>query len=306
VYPGGAFWVNAAEPLPQGSQALGLHLRPDLAKRSLDQQIGAAAEYLRAHPDSLLVLDNLADPAALNVPLGVGGSAAVIPAALPCRVLFTTRQRDLGRFTPVEVSVLPEGAALQLLLRHPERRAIRDPAHPEHETAQAICAVLGYLPLALEIAGAHLGRRPSAPLKAYRQELEQRGALPVLDDPRARLRAEDLGTRHDAAVAATLGGQWEMIESEEACRLLQVMGQLPEAALVSVPRLGLLAGLADREESFFGSPLALALRELDGASLIERLGENPSRPGEGRVRLHLLVRAFAARQTPEGERDAFR
>ena len=30
------------------------------------------------------------------------------------------------------------------------------------------------------------------------------GALPVLDDPRARLQPEDLPTRHDAAMAATL------------------------------------------------------------------------------------------------------
>jgi WD40 repeat protein len=223
----------------------------------------------------------------------------VIPAGLPCRVLFTTRRRDLGRSTPVKVTVLPEDAALQLLLRHPQRQNILNPAHPEHAVARDICATLGYLPLALEIAGAHLGRRPDAPLAAYRRELERRGALPVLDDPRARLRPEGLGTRYDAAVAATLAGQWEALEGEETRLLLRVLGQLPEAALVPVPRLGLLAGLEEREGSFFGSLLALALQELEDASLVERLGEN-------RVRLHPLVHAFAAQCTPPDEMPAFR
>jgi len=295
TYSGGVFWINAAEPLAQGFAQLGKRLQPATADRTLDEQVRAAAGYLRDHPDALLILDNLADPASLNRPIG----AEVVPAALPCRILFTTRQRDLGRFQAVEVTVLPEDAALKLLLRHPSRWEIVDPTHPEHEEAKTICAVLGYLPLALEVAATHLGRRPDAPLASYRKELLARGALPVLDDPRLLLRSEDLPTRHDAAVAATLAGQWENVEKDDARLLLRVAGQLPEAAMIPTARLGLLAGLDDQEGGFFGSPLKLALQELTDASLVEEL--------RGKyVRLHPLVREFAAGRTPEEETPAFR
>ena len=295
AYPDGVFWINATEPLAQGFARLGTRLRPATADRSLDEQILAAVGYLRDHTDALVILDNLADPATLNQPIG----ADVVLAALPCRILFTTRQRDLGRFHSIEVTVLPEDVALKLLLRHPGRQPILKPTHPEHEEAKAICAVLGYLPLALEVAATHLGRRPEAPLATYRQELEARGALPVLDDPRLLLRSEDLPTRHDAAVAATLAGQWEALENDDARLLLRVAGQLPEAAMIPTTRLGLLAALDDQEDGFFGSSLTLALQVLKDASLVEELRE-------GQVRLHPLVREFAAGQTPAEETPAFR
>ena len=294
AYPGGVFWVNAVEPLAEGLAQVGRRVRPGTIGLSLYEQIQAAAGYLQAHADALLVLDNLADLADLNRPL----PGELVVGALPCRLLFTTRRRDVGRFQAVEVSVLPEGPALELLLRYKCRRATLDPAHPEHGEAQAICALLGCLPLALEIAGAHLGRRPDAPLAAYHRELLARGALPVLDDSRVALRAEDLPTRHEAALTATLAGQWAVL-GEGARLALRVAGQLPEAAPVPAARLGLLAELDDRAQGFFGSPLDAALRELGDASLLEELRA-------GQVRLHPLVREFAARQTPPAEGAAFR
>ena len=63
---------------------------------------------------ALLVLDNLPEPAALAGSL----APACVPEDLRCRLLFTTRRHDLGRFAGVEVTVLPEEAAVRLLLRH--------------------------------------------------------------------------------------------------------------------------------------------------------------------------------------------
>jgi WD40 repeat protein len=295
AYPDGVFWINAAEPLTQGFAQLSQRLQPATADRTPEEQVRAAAFYLRDHPDALLILDNLADPSHLNGPV----SPDLVPAGLPCHILFTTRRRDLGHFQAIEVTVLPEDAALQLLLCHSSRQPILNPIHPEHKEAKTICAVLGYLPLALEVAATHLGRRPDAPLASYRKELLARGALPVLDDPRLLLRPEDLPTRHSAAVAATLASQWENVENDDARLLLRVAGQLPEAAMISTARLGLLARLDDREGGFFGSPLKLALQELTDASLVEEL--------RGKyVRLHPLVREFAAGQTPEEETPALR
>jgi WD40 repeat protein len=296
IYVGGVFCLSPAEPLGQAFAQIGKGLYPDVAESSLDEQIRAAAGYLRVHPNTLVILDGLSDPTTLNVP----ASSDLIPAGLPCRLLFTTRRRDLGTFfLPIEVAVLPEEAALHLLLHHPARQAVLDPSHPEHAAARAICEILGYLPLALEIAGTHLGQQVRTPLTTYCQELLDRGALPVLDDRRGKMHPENLGTRHTTAVAATLQGQWDALQSENARMLLRVAGQLPEAALIPAARLGLLAAVSDRQEGFFASPMTAMLLELQDASLVEELQED-------QVRLHPLVRDFAARQTPTTEVRGFR
>ena len=67
----------------------------------------------------------------------------------------------------------PRKPALRLLLRHPSRRAALDPSHPDHEHARAIARMLGRLPLALELAGAYLGKfSGDVSLEDYREGLE--------------------------------------------------------------------------------------------------------------------------------------
>ncbi len=174
AYPGGVFWINAAEDWVRGSQgfaALGRRLDSTTADSPPDAQMAALVRHLRERPDSLLVLDNVADPVQLKRPL----APDCAPAGLPCPILFTTRRRDLGDFTPVEVTVLPPEPALRLLLRRPERQAIHEPEHPEHADAVAICRMLGYLPLALEIAGAFLGEWPEVDIGRFSHPPARRG-----------------------------------------------------------------------------------------------------------------------------------
>ena len=133
--PTAIFWVNAAEPLAQGLALIGARLRPEVRGEPPDRQLQVAFEELSQRPDALLVFDNLDDPAQLTRPVGSEPS----PLTLGCRILFTTRQRELGRFHPIEVFVLPEEPALQLLLRHESRHPVRDdPDHPERPEAEAI------------------------------------------------------------------------------------------------------------------------------------------------------------------------
>ena len=174
-YPGGIFWVNAAEPLAQGLAQVGARLRPETLDQSPNHQLRAAFEELNRRPDALIVFDNLDDPAQLDRPVGLEAS----PSTLACRILFTTRRPDLGRFQPVEITVLPEEPALQLLLRHESRRAVRDdPDHPERPEAGSICRLLGWLPLALELAGAFLAEWPDISLADYRKRLQAEGLPP--------------------------------------------------------------------------------------------------------------------------------
>ena len=302
TYPDGIFWINAAEPLDQGFARLARDLGLAMTDQALDQQVRSAFDALGRWKKALLVLDNLEDPGTLNRPIVSG----CIPAGLSCRLLFTTRRRDLGGFTPVEVTVLPEDSALQLLLRHPNRQPAIEPSDPDHEPAVAITRMLGRLPLALELAGAYLGKwsdrdKPGfVSLSGYRERLRTKGRLAMVDVGAKKLSDNELQSIHEDAVEATLRQQWDALDDEDARSLLLVAGQLPEAAVIPNERLGLLAGVAVRSDDGEGpSSLDEALRRLEDDCLVEELRRD-------QVRLHPLVREFAERLTPADTRDAFR
>jgi hypothetical protein len=190
-----------------------------------------------------------------------------------------------------------------LLLRHDSRHAVRDdPAHPERHEAQTICRLLGWLPLALELAGAFLGKRSTVSLTDYRRRLQAEGCLSTLDSEVKRLPRIYLPQVHEAAVAATLKTQWDVLAQEhdgEAQLLLQVAGQFPEATVIPVGTLGLFAGVSHAAPPGHVSPLEDALNRLHDVRLVEELHAN-------RFRLHPLVREFAAALTPRAETPQFR
>jgi WD40 repeat protein len=297
-YPDGIYWVDAAGSLAEGFAQLATdpRLRWAEAERPRDERVWAAFAALDGRPRALLVLDNLPDPAAIAVPLLPGCT----PEDLRCRLLFTTRRHDLGRFAGIEVTVLPEEPALRLLLRHPSRRAALDPAHPDHEHARAVARMLGRLPLALELAGAYLGKYSGdVPLEGYREGLKSDGALVTLDADAAEVSEADLRRVHAPAVAATIREQWEGLGDESARWLLRVASLFAESAAVPTARLGLLADLADKAPPGRISPLRRAVKRLEDACLVERL------EGE-RLRLHPLIREFAGAETPTDPVDGFR
>jgi WD40 repeat protein len=297
-YPDGIFWIDAAGPLAEGFARLAVEPRLRWAEidRPRDEQIRAAFVALNGRPHALLVLDNLPDPATIAVPL----LPDCVPEDLRCRVLFTTRRHDLGRFAGVEVTILPVSAALRLLLRHPSRRAALDPENSDHEHARAIARMLGRLPLALELAGAYLGKfSGDISLEGYREGLKADGALVTLDADAAELSEADLRRVHAPAVAATIREQWDALKDEPARLLLRVASLFPESAGIPIARLGMLADLADKAPSGRLSPLRRAVRRLEGACLVERLEAD-------RLRLHPLIHEFAAGQTPLEQLEDFR
>jgi WD40 repeat protein len=297
-YPDGIFWVNAAEPLAVGLAHIGGRLRPEIRAEVPERQLEVAFEELNRRRDALLVFDNLEDPAQLARPVGFEG----IPLNLACHILFTTRHCELGRFHTVEVTALPEEPALQLLLRHESRQAIRDdPSHPERNEAKAICRLLGWLPLALELAGAFLAGWPDITLADYHERLREEGRLPTLDSEVENLAGVNFQPIHDAAVAATLKTQWDALKQADdtAHLLLRVAGQFAEATAISTATLGLFAGVSHAGKPAHPSPLRRALKRLHDVRLVEQLLEH-------RVHLHPLVREFAAGLTPQAETPEFR
>lgn len=303
TYPEGVFWINAAADWQQEFAELGVFLAPATEAEAQTRRIAAAAAYFKGHPRSLLVLDNVDDPARIRQAV----TPDLVPASLPCALLLTTRRRDLGDLAAVEVTVLPESPGLALLLRAPMRQPALADYHPEHEDARVIYRILGGLPLALEIAAAFLAEWPEVTLADFRHRLHREGRLRTLDAEGEELSPAVLRGIHAAAIAATLGEQWDALGSgrqvdDDARLLLRTAGQLPEAAQIPGARLELLAGLARSVQyNAPGSPsrLVRALRRLERASLVEALQG-------AEVRLHPLVREFAAEKTPAPETAAFR
>ena len=297
-YPDGIFWVNAAEPLAQGLAQVGARLRPETLDQSSNHQLRVAFEELNRRPDALIVFDNLDDPAQLDRPVGLEAS----PSTLACRILFTTRRPRPGPLPAVEVSVLPEEPALQLLLRHESRQA--DPRRPQPSRTPRGQVDLSPARLAPARPGARrcLPRRVARHLPGRLPQTAPGGRLsPHSDDEAANLAAVNFQPIHEAAVAATLKTQWDALKpGDDAARLLlRVAGQFAEAAAISVATLGLFAGVSPAHRPGHPSPLRRALKRLHDVRLVEELLEH-------RVRLHPLVREFAAALTSQAETAEFR
>ncbi len=299
-HPGGVYWVNAVEPLQAELARLAIEVGLDAGEASGSERTQrlalAFAKYLKERPGALAVFDNVQDPLALRSP-----QAGIIPEQLGCRLLFTTRRRDLpSSFASVEVPVLPPTAAVELLLSTDARRhLLAGGASDERAEADAICRMLGHLPLAVALAAAFLGENPEIALADYRGRLGREGALSTVDDP--EVDPIPLPTRHDTAVGATLRLSWQALEgtarkSQDARLLLTTAALLGEAAQVPRARLALLTGLRDEAKGGHAARLASGLRVLHGLSLVEELTEKE-------IRLHPLVREFAERQI--AGREAF-
>lgn len=279
-YPGGIFWINAADGVEDDFVEIGRIISGDGNKKKPDELIRISFDYLRSDPDTLLVVDNLNEPALLNQPV----AGILTPISLPCRLLFTTRRRDLRGLRSIAVDMLTEADSLNLLLR--SRPAILDNSHPEHAIAVKLCATLGGLPLAIEMAAAYLEQEEDVTLSGYLKRLGKEGSLQTLDTLE---QANDWSPTWHDPIQITLQSQWDTLTNGEARLLLQAAALMPEAAAIPLARLSLLTGLNPLAEEGYPTPLASALRLLHNYSLIEKLEDN-------QVRLHPLVREFALRQ----------
>ncbi|MEM8863349.1 MAG: NB-ARC domain-containing protein, partial [Chloroflexota bacterium] len=268
--------------------------RPDVRGRSQDKRIEQIFDYLKQNPDSLVVFDNAEQPENLSRPL----AQEMVPTKLPCGVLITTRSQSLHGFRPISLNTLGEEDALKLLLNHHSRQPVlADENHPEREVAKEICRMVGYFPLALEVAGAQLGKRAGASLAVYRDTLQKRGAFATIDSKKLAVE-----TAYQKGLEAVLQEQWDSLESDEARTLLKVGAQFEEAEELPITRLGAMAGLSIEAEDFFDDvTIAEALRQLTESSLMEKLAEEDATIWETDIRLHPPVREFAQAQIENGQ-----
>jgi hypothetical protein len=132
-----------------GSRVLSL---PEKAATEQDVQVEAALRWLREHPGWLLILD-AADTRAASEAV-----EQMLPGLAGGHVLITSRMRDWsGAVDPLELGVLEPDAAEAFLLERTRGRRRETPT--DAEDARELAKDLGGLALALEQAGAYVGKR---------------------------------------------------------------------------------------------------------------------------------------------------
>ncbi|GAA2815614.1 tetratricopeptide repeat protein [Streptomyces showdoensis] len=149
------WWITAdSEPaVHAGVAALARALQPGLAGLPVDVQSERAVRWLADHPDRwLLVLDNV------EAPLHIRPLLDRVPGG---RVLVTTRLASgwHRHAATVPLGVLEPADAVELFTRILSQHGPR-----EHTGADAVCAELGHLALAIEQAAAYCAETGTTPL----------------------------------------------------------------------------------------------------------------------------------------------
>ncbi|MGW5395515.1 tetratricopeptide repeat protein [Streptomyces sp. NPDC003952] len=159
------WWITAdsREAIDTGLADLTRSLQPALAVMPPAFLVERALQWLTAHADWLIVLDNVERPADI---------ASLLDRVGTGRFLITTRRATGWHHTAasVRLDVLARNEALDLFVRVLTDGAARDTAG-----AAEVCAELGDLPLAVELAAAYCAETGTSP-RAYLAMLAHRPA----------------------------------------------------------------------------------------------------------------------------------
>ena len=150
------YWVQGSDPaawLPEfvsiARDRLQLPVKDPDKPEAGRQYVYALQEHFKERPGTLVVMDNVAEPKLLNNDRYLGG---LTPLSLGCDLLFTTRRHfQLPGVTQQPVNVLSPAAACGLMGSFCAPRTAADADH-----ARSICNAVGYLPLAVTLAGSYL------------------------------------------------------------------------------------------------------------------------------------------------------
>jgi DNA-binding SARP family transcriptional activator len=239
------------------------------------EEAEAAALYRSAIADRrlLLLLDNAG---------GTGQILPLIPASASCAVLVTSRYplASLDADDRLRLGVLGDAEGLALLTGLTGRLTA------EPEAVRSILALSGGLPLAIRIAAGRLACRPDLSAAEYAQRLADRSRR--LDE----LQLDDLAVR--ASIRTSYD---ELLSSGDpagavAARAFRMLG------LLHVPDVapGVVAAMLPEPDPEIARS---ALDRLVDAQLLEPFGE-------GRYRLHDLVRLVAAERATAEDLPATR
>lgn len=283
-YLGGVCWLRATEP-DLGTQLVNfarvqLQLEPPDGL-DLTQQVAFCWRQWPIPPTRLNKGDNAANDAGkgeeqsqvLILLDDVSDYQSIAPFLPPAdrrfKVLITTRHQ-LGRSVQtLEIQVLTEAAALDLL----QELAGATRIQAELQGTKSLCAWLGYLPLGLELVGRFLARKPDWSIAKMQQELiKKRLAARALCRPEPDMTA----THESLAAAFELSWQDLTPDAQQLSYLISLFAPAPIPwSLVESCFSGIDAD--DLED--------LRDDELVARSLLQRVATNT-------YQLHQLIREF--------------
>ncbi|QQQ80944.1 tetratricopeptide repeat protein [Saccharothrix sp. 6-C] len=257
------WWITADSPaaIDTGLADLATTLAPQVAGAPLEQRTELGVRWLATHDRWLLVLDNLTTPA---------DAAGLLERVRTGTIVITSRQGTGWRgVATVPLDVLPAEEAVELLTR--VVRAERPEA--DLTDADRLCEELGWLPLAIEQAGAYLAQTRITPA-AY---------LDLLRRYPARMFT---ATAEGGDAQRTMARVWHVTLDRLADTPLagRVLRHLAWYAPDAIPR-ALLAGTFDEPD------LSEALGRLAAYSMITLTGDT--------IGVHRLVQALTRTPDPD-------
>ncbi|XSG76971.1 tetratricopeptide repeat protein [Herpetosiphon llansteffanensis] len=181
-FHGGVFWLNCADPAQIANQiaACALALKLDVAGLALDEQVRRVMLAWQDPIPRLLIFDNCEDQAILE---------RWKPTVGGCRILVTARSDCWIGLTNIRIGLLSLAESRKLLQQLCPRLTDIE--------ADAIADDLGYLPLALHLAGSYLQSYPDRSVVTYRKDL-------TITHSSLKGRGASLSpTRHELDVEAT-------------------------------------------------------------------------------------------------------
>jgi tetratricopeptide (TPR) repeat protein/calcineurin-like phosphoesterase family protein len=217
---------------------------------------------------------------------------AALVAQLPgCAVLATARYRDLGdHWRQVPVQPLPRDQAIALLRN---RMALGRKPHPlSDDEAVVLVERLGRLPLALHIAGSHLGRGVSP--QSFEKALEEKqlalGPAGAVGDATS-----------DSDAARSVIASAFSISLEQWCRSVDPAWQAALVALAHGPTEGVGDALGTAMTELVPSDYEACTLDADGLSLLEVEFIDHEGASQRRVRMHPLIAEFLRLQPGSDE-----
>ena len=268
TYPGGICWLNATEDnfISQLIAFSGVEVNEKL---TLVNQVQDCYTNWYWQGNVLLVFDDVQNYRHIK---------PYLPNEARFKVLITTRKRFGYPVVRLDLDVLEPGKALELLASFLDEDRIA----AERETAQELCAWLGYLPLGLELVGRYLAKHKIS-LATMLERLKNKS----LEHKSIKDAPEESNAERGVKAAFELS--WEALQEKSLAKITAYFLSL--FALAPIPQE--LLAMPVSEEDW--ENVEDALVELADLHLVKSLPEEA-------YLLHSLIREFL--HTKEAQFDA--